>query len=89
MSLRGFFLSHPESVGETYAEHAVVAGRFGLSMVGGGIACLVHAVLPGLFPTTASRRIKELHATMSARSSRPAGRETAAPANPWALDFQI
>ena len=55
------FTAHPEAVGESYAEHFGVASRFGLRMVLAGVACLVHAVLPFAFATTASRTIRELH----------------------------
>jgi hypothetical protein len=58
------FTEHPASVGETYTEHMARAGRFGLRMVGAGIACLVHAVLPFLFERTGSVAIAELNDRM-------------------------
>jgi hypothetical protein len=58
------FTEHPASVGETYTEHMARAGCFGLRMVGAGIACLVHAVLPFLFERTGSVAIAELNDRM-------------------------
>lgn len=64
---RSLFLDHPDSVGESYLEHLVEAGRFGLAMVVGGIAALIHAVLPAAFESTGSETIAALHARMVAK----------------------
>ncbi|EZP52548.1 MULTISPECIES: DUF6356 family protein [Sphingomonas] len=61
------FTQHPASVGESYGEHFGVATRFGLRMIGGGLAALVHGVLPFAFQTTGSRTIAALHAEMVAK----------------------
>ena len=58
--MRNPFTAHPHDVGETYAQHAVFAVRYGLKMAVGGIAATVHGVLPFLFRTTASRITDEL-----------------------------
>jgi hypothetical protein len=58
------FTDHPASVGETYGEHLRAAGGFGLAMIAGGLACLVHALLPFLFVTAGSRIIGALHDRM-------------------------
>lgn len=55
---------HPRSVGESYGEHLLVAGSFGVSMVGAGLACLVHAIVPCLFERTGSKTIEHLHGRM-------------------------
>ena len=65
--LERLFLDHPRRVGESYAEHAGVATRFGLAMIGGGIACLVHAAVPALFTRTGSETVRRLHARLGAR----------------------
>ena len=65
--LRQWFLAHPASVGETYAEHFRVAAYFGLSMVAGGLACLVHALFPALFERTGSASVKRLYSKMIER----------------------
>ena len=65
------FTRHPTEVGETYAEHFRTAGGFGLQMTLGGIACLVHAILPFLFVNTASETMRRLHRRMTGRSDAP------------------
>lgn len=55
---------HPRSVGESYGEHLQVAGSFGVSMIGAGLACMVHAVVPCLFERTGSKTIEHLHGRM-------------------------
>ncbi|MBY5932488.1 hypothetical protein KUV51_05705 [Tateyamaria omphalii] len=56
------FLTHPRSVDETYAEHAVFAGRFAFELLLAAGAAAVHAVLPCLFEKTASRMIADMYA---------------------------
>ncbi len=58
------FTEHPASVGETYTEHMARATCFGLRMIGAGIACLVHALLPFMFVRTGSAAIAELNDRM-------------------------
>ncbi|MBS0477439.1 MAG: hypothetical protein JSR28_20100 [Proteobacteria bacterium] len=64
MSITRLFTDHPSSVGETYGEHLAMASGFGLRMILGGLACLVHGLLPFLFVKTGSRQITTLHSTM-------------------------
>lgn len=59
-----FFTKHPRSVGETYLEHMEMAAGFGVAMIIGGLACLVHALVPAWFERTGSRVISQLHTTM-------------------------
>jgi hypothetical protein len=58
------FTDHPASVGETYGEHLAAASGFGLGMIFGGLACLVHGLLPFLFVRTGSSTIARLHERM-------------------------
>jgi hypothetical protein len=64
MNLIRAFSEHPASVGESYTEHMAQAACFGLRMIGAGIACLVHALLPFLFVRTGSAAIAELNDRM-------------------------
>jgi hypothetical protein len=59
------FTRHPRSVGETYGEHFLFASRFGLRMINGGVACVVHGLFPFLFVRTGSRTVLDLHARMT------------------------
>jgi hypothetical protein len=61
------FTRHPASVGESYGEHWQVATRFGLRMIAGGVAALVHGLCPFLFTTTGSRTIEALHGEIVAK----------------------
>ena len=61
------FTDHPSSVDETYGEHFVMASGFGLRMIGAGLACLLHGLLPFLFVKTGSRAITQLHERMRRR----------------------
>lgn len=58
------FVTHPQSVGESYLEHQRVAFSFAGPLLLAGFACLLHAVIPGLCERTASSRIEMLHARM-------------------------
>ena len=67
MNLHRLFNEHPESVGESYWQHLMAAATFGLRMVAGGLACLVHGLLPFLFERTGSNCVADLHQRMVAR----------------------
>ncbi len=56
------FTAHPHSVNETYFEHLGFALGFGVKMTLGGIAAMVHALLPFMFVTTAGKINDELQA---------------------------
>jgi hypothetical protein len=58
--MKRFFTEHPATVGETYGEHFAFAIGIGSRMVVGGLACMLHAVLPEFCKTTGSRTIREL-----------------------------
>ena len=55
---------HLDSVGETYFQHMRVACGCGMRMVAGGIACLLHGLLPFLFTTAGTDQIRYLHRRM-------------------------
>lgn len=58
------FLDHPRTVDETYFEHLRVAGYFGVTMLAAGLACLVHALIPGAFTKTGSKAVRHLYERM-------------------------
>ncbi|WP_298292966.1 DUF6356 family protein [uncultured Litoreibacter sp.] len=55
------FRTHPASVGETYLGHMGFALRFACKLFVAAGAALVHAFIPPLCETTASRKVKELY----------------------------
>ena len=52
---------HLEEVKETYFEHMRNAFKISLGMIGSGLKGFIHALIPGLFTTAASNRIKKLY----------------------------
>lgn len=64
------FLDHPASVGEGYFAHMAMALGFSARMFAGGLACLVHAFVPGLCVRTGSAQIALLHERMVANRMR-------------------
>jgi hypothetical protein len=44
------------------------ASQFGLTLIGAGLAAIVHGLLPFVFQTTASSVVKDLNAILSDRS---------------------
>jgi hypothetical protein len=76
------FLEHPRSLGMSWARHGAGAVLIGARLVGAGLACLVHAAVPGLFTQTAGKTIIGMYDHM--------GRRKAGAANPedWP-DYEI
>ncbi len=64
------FTNHPREVGEGYGHHFVNASAFGLRMLAGGVAVLIHAVFPFLFVNTGSRTMDKLHKRMTRRADK-------------------
>ena len=65
------FTEHPASIGESWVEHARLALSISGLLAGAALAAAVHAVVPALFETTASRTIDRLHVLV--HGSRGAG----------------
>ncbi len=59
--MRNPFKDHPNSVGETYIEHAKFASLSGVRLIIAGIACIIHGILPFLFVRTGSETTAHLH----------------------------
>jgi hypothetical protein len=70
--LARLFTDHPASVDETYFGHMAFACWFASRLFLAAFVALVHAFLPFLFETTASRIVRELAERTHGRS-RPAG----------------
>ena len=76
------FQEHPKSLGMSWAEHGAGAVIIGARMVGAGLACIIHAVVPALFTETAGRTVVSLHDHMVKRKA------GAANPNAWP-DYEI
>jgi len=63
------FQDHPRSLGMSWAGHAAGAIVIGGRMIGAGVACIVHAIVPALFTETAGRTVVDLHAHMTERKA--------------------
>lgn len=64
------FLEHPRQVGETYFGHMRAAASFGAHMMLGGIACMIHGLLPTFFMKTGSSTVRRLYGRMQPRADR-------------------
>lgn len=64
------FTRHPKAVGETYGEHMGVAWSFGFTLIGAGLACIVHGILPFAFERTGSQAVRRLNERLSSRCER-------------------
>ena len=73
------FRAHPRSVGETYGEHCGFAIRFGVTMVVGGLAAILHGLMPFLFITTGSETVAELNRRIAESRARAASAKASHP----------
>ena len=73
MAIGDIFTRHPASVGQTWVQH----GRFALSvswtLTLAALAAVVHAVVPALCETTASRAVDRVHAQLHGLRDADAG----------------
>ena len=67
-----FFLAHPRALGQSYLQHQGAAWQIAGSLLGAGLAAVIHGALPFLFETTASSTVARLHERMAARHQRAA-----------------
>ena len=63
------FLEHPRSLGMSWAGHGIGAVKIGAELVGAGLACLVHAVVPGWFTQTAGKTVTNMYDHMMKRKA--------------------
>ena len=70
------FVDHPRSLGMSWVEHGAGAIRIGGEMIGAGLACVIHAIVPGLFTETAGRTVERLHSQMLQRRAGASHPET-------------
>ena len=63
------FTEHPHALGMSWAGHGRGAIAIGGTMIAAGVACVVHAIVPGWFAETAGRTVKSLNEHMERRRS--------------------
>ena len=61
--------AHLAAAGETYWEHLRFARTIGLLSLSAGVACMIHAIIPSLCTTTASRTIGRINQLLGERKS--------------------
>jgi hypothetical protein len=70
------FTEHPRSLGMSWAGHGAGAVKIGLTLVGAGAACLVHAIVPGWFTQTAGKTVTSMYDYMMKRKAGAANPES-------------
>ena len=73
------FLAHPRTVDETYLQHCGFAARIGSRLLLAGMAAMVHAIVPCLCETTASRIVLAMNSDIVARRAKANQSQAAAP----------
>jgi len=76
------FIDHPNSLGMSWFGHGVGALKIGVTLIGAGLACLVHAIVPALFTQTAGKTVSRIYDHMMQRKA------GAANPNDWS-DYEI
>ena len=61
---------HLKEAKETYFEHMKNAFKVSFGMIEGGLKGAIHALIPGLFITAASDKIKKLHIFIEDRDNK-------------------
>ncbi|HTN97784.1 MAG TPA: DUF6356 family protein [Nordella sp.] len=67
MIIQRVFLSHPHKVGEGFFEHMLFALTFSGRLFKASAAAFLHAFVPSMCETTASKAIMDMHAEIAAR----------------------
>lgn len=68
-AMQRLFTAHPAAVDETYFEHLRAASSFAGGLAVCTFCCFVHALIPGLFTTSASARVERMHERMHNRAN--------------------
>jgi len=63
------FVDHPRSLGMSWWKHGVGAIAIGATLVGAGVACFVHALVPGWFTQTAGKTVAGMYDHMMRRKA--------------------
>ncbi len=63
------FTDHPRSLGMSWHTHGLGALRIGGALILAGVACAVHAVVPGWFKQSAGKTVTRLYSQMRQRKA--------------------
>jgi hypothetical protein len=63
------FTDHPRSLGMSWAAHGIGAVGIAFRLIGAGVACLIHAVVPAWFTQTAGKTITTMHDEIARRKA--------------------
>ena len=55
------FTDHPRSLGMSWASHGIGAVGIAFRLIGAGLACLIHALVPAWFTQTAGKTVTQMH----------------------------
>ncbi|HVM23381.1 MAG TPA: DUF6356 family protein [Sphingomicrobium sp.] len=69
------FVDHPRSLGMSWAQHGIGALWIGTRLIGAGLACIVHAIVPGWFTQTAGKTVTGMYEHMVRRKAGAANAE--------------
>jgi hypothetical protein len=69
------FVEHPRSLGMSWASHGAGALAIGVRLVGAGLACVVHAIVPGVFTQTAGKTVTDMYEHIAQRKAGAANPE--------------
>jgi Family of unknown function (DUF6356) len=68
---KALFLSHPDSLNESYFQHFSHAMGYSARLFGAAFCAFTHAVFPFLFEKTASTAVKTMYGEMTSRGATP------------------
>jgi hypothetical protein len=63
------FFEHPRSLGMSWAGHGLGAVGIAVRLVGAGVACFIHAVVPAFFTQTAGKTVTRMYEHMMGRKA--------------------
>ncbi len=66
---RRLFTDHPRTLGMSYVVHGVGAAKIALVLIGAGVACLIHSIVPGWFTHTAGKTVSDIYGEMQRRKA--------------------
>jgi hypothetical protein len=75
------FTKHCRAIGESYTQHLAFAVGCGTKMVLGGLACIVHGLLPFGFARTGSQTVFALYERLNSGARRSVTQASAASHN--------